>query len=372
MIDLDNLKKVFQEYHYPWINPINGKEFNSRNLLLGNLKKYLTKEEYEYVYPSKYVRIQTYNMCDIIKNTRIDNNKILSPLDSKWYGPNAILSHLSCFFNDNDKINILYEIFKHNKLVPKCCHTNKFLEAEDIMCGKNLRTRHPDNVLFSKYSSKLNIEDYREIHSKVLKSPHTVEKRKKEKENFLKDENRVKAWKEKTKHTHSLMDHPWLTDISKEERERRNIKSSTSQKHNILKGTFTPQNNYRTKRRIELEIEGRKYYFRSSWEVCFFVSNEYLDYETLRIEYIKDNECKIYIPDFIDNKNKIIYELKPKRQYVTQKEKMNGAIKWCLNNNYRFMWVNEFNICNYINKAICSSEKYSIYYNKMLKGILTQ
>jgi hypothetical protein len=48
---------------------------------------------------------------------------------------------------------------------------------------------------------------------------------------------------------------------------------------------------------------------------------------------------------------------------------MNGAIKWCLKNNYRFIWINENNILNYINKNICHEEKYIIYYDKMLKGI---
>jgi hypothetical protein len=371
MIDLNNLKKKLETYQYPWVNPLNNKEFTDRNSLLVDLKKVLNKNDYKYVYPQKYVYIKYYNINHILNNVRIKDNKILSPLNNKWYGYNQILSHLSCFFMEDDKINILYKLFEHNGLVPKCCYKNILLEKEDIRWGKpkNQKTPHPDNILFSKYSFRLCVNDYKEIHTQTLQSPEVIEKREKGKIDFLNNPQRVNKWKEKTKNTHNNISHPWLTNLSQEERERRSKKSSDSQKNNILNGTFTPQNNYRTKRRIELDFDNIKYYFRSSWEVCFFISNQHLSYETLRIKYKKGDEYKIYIPDFIDNNNKIIYELKPKRQYISQNEKMNGAIKWCLKNNYRFIWINENNILNYINKNICHEEKYIIYYDKMLKGI---
>jgi hypothetical protein len=318
------------------------------------------------------VYIKHYNINDILYNSDINNNRILSPLDNKWYDYNKILKHLSCFFDESNKITILYKIFEHNNLIPKCCYTNNLLEQEDIRCGrvKSQKTPHPNNPLFSKYSIKINDDDYKEIHSRILKSPENIKKRIKGKDNFLSNPFKVEKWKEKLKNTHNKMEHPWLTDLSQEERERRNKKSSYSQKNNILNGNFTPQNNYRTKRRIELEFDNIKYYFRSSWEICFFISNHYLSYETLRIKYKKENEYKIYIPDFIDYNNRIIYELKPKRQFISQNEKMNGAIDWCLENDYRFIWINENNILNYIDENICNEEKYIPYYDKMLKGVL--
>jgi hypothetical protein len=48
---------------------------------------------------------------------------------------------------------------------------------------------------------------------------------------------------------------------------------------------------------------------------------------------------------------------------------MNGGIQWCMNNNYKFIWINEYNINGYLDKNICQTEKYLLYYNKLLKGI---
>jgi hypothetical protein len=371
MIILDNLKERFEIYYYPWINLINNKQFSNRNLLLSDLKKCLNKQDYKYVYPKKYVYIKYYNIDDIINNSKVKNNKILSPLDNKWYDYNRILSHLSCFFEKDDKKFILYKIFEYNNLIPKCCYKNTLLEIEDIRGEKIQKTKtpHPDNILFNKYSFRLADDDYKEIHSRVLKSEEIIEKRIKGKVDFLNNNDKYNLWKEKMKYIHSNMERPWISNMSEEQKKIRNEKSSISQRRNIMNGTFNPQDNYRTKRRIELEFEEKKYYFRSSWEVCFFISNKNLEYETLRIKYKKSNEYKIYIPDFIDHNNKIIYELKPKRQYITQSEKMNGAIKWCLENNYKFIWINESNLINFIDKNICINEKYLYYYNKMLKGI---
>lgn len=369
MTNLDDIKLIIETYSYPWINPINNKQFKDRNSLLSDLKRNLSLDEYRYVYPTKYVYIKNYNINDIISNSKINCDKILSPLNNKWYDYNKILSHLACFFNNDDKIYIIYELFKYYNKIPKCCFSGCMLEKQDIICGKITKTHHPDNYLFFKYSHKLTKEDYNKIHSNILLDDNIIKKRQLKKEEFLKDNEKVKIWKEKVKNTHTNMSHPWLTDVDDQEKNRRKIKSSNSQKRNILEGKFNPQNNYRTKRRIEIFHKNKKYYFRSSWEVCFFLSNDYLNYESLRIKYIKDNIEKIYIPDFIDEKNKIIYELKPKRQYISQLEKMNGAIKWCLENNFKFIWINEYNLIKYIDKNICLNKEYSLYYNKMIKGL---
>lgn len=323
MVNLNEIKLNLETYHYPWINLINGRVFDNRNLLLQDLKKYLSKDEYKFIYPTKYVFIKNYEIQDIINNSNIINGKILSPLDGKFYNFNNILIHFSRFFNDKDKVHVLYEIFKAHNLVPKCLYFNSLLEVEDIRYGRKAKTKHPDNICFNKYSYKMSSQDYNEIHSSYLKSEEVITKRIKNKKEFLKDEFKRNKWIEKTKNTHKNLDRPWIYNMSDEDRKIKNTKSSESQKRNILEGKFNPQNNYRTKRRIELLRDGKIFYLRSSWEVCFFISHPNLEYESLRIKYNTLGENKIYIPDFIDASNKIIYELKPKRQYISQKDKIN-------------------------------------------------
>jgi hypothetical protein len=368
MENLKEIKKLLETYNYPWVNPINGKTFSDRNLLLTDLKKYLNKSEYKYVYPKKYVHIIHYNLGKIVSNIKIDhiNRKFLSPVNSKWYDYNKIANHLRCFFTKETTIDIIYKAFLEKNLVPLCFYSKSLLEVNDINI-KSPKTPHPENSLFNKYSSKLTKEDYNKIHADVLDK--NKDKRLKGHKNLNNNPLRKKQWVKKMKEGRKDLDYSWIKNRTEEKKAAIAKKSSNSQKLNILNGTFTPQNNYRTKRRIQININDNQYYFRSSWEVCFFVSNQYLEYESLRIKYKLKDEYKIYIPDFIDNKNKIIYELKPKRQYLTQIEKMNGGIQWCMNNNYKFIWINEYNINGYLDKNICQTEKYLLYYNKLLKGI---
>jgi hypothetical protein len=147
-------------------------------------------------------------------------------------------------------------------------------------------------------------------------------------------------------------------------------KSSYSQILNILNGNFDPQKNYRHFYKNECFINDTSYIFRSSWEVCFFISNPHLQYETLRIKYLKENgRSGIYIPDFIDNQNKIIYELKPRRNFVKQQIKMDEAIKWCLENGYKFIWINEDNLIYYFNIEDNLDNRNNKFYEKLIKGI---
>jgi hypothetical protein len=234
---------------------------------------------------------------------------------------------------------------------------------------KGTSTSHPENPFFKKYSNNLSQEDHKNIHSNILKSEEVIRKRKKGWNDFFNDNIKKEKWKANMKFTHNNIEHPWLTNISPEERIRRNKKSSIAQKNNILEGKFIPQNNYRTKRRFPCYINNKEFLFRSSWEICFFLSHPNLNYEKLRIPYELENEQKIYIPDFIDYENKILYELKPKRQYIAQVNKMNSAIKWCLDNQYKFIWINESNILNFIDKEVFNDERNLLFYNKMLIGV---
>jgi len=162
----------------------------------------------------------------------------------------------------------------------------------------------------------------------------------------------------------------WKSNLTDKEREVINLKTSISQIRNILGGKFDPQKNYNHYRKNTCYLSDTEYIFRSSWEVIFFISNPSLKYETLRIKYLKNNgKVGVYIPDFIDEGNKIIYELKPRRNFIKQQNKMDGAIKWCLEEGYKFIWVNEDNLLSYIDKNDNKDSRNSKFYIKAYKGI---
>lgn len=138
--------------------------------------------------------------------------------------------------------------------------------------------------------------------------------------------------------------------ISNIKRKAKNL--SKIMKEKIALGEFTPRiTNTRTHWNAKIILyNGDEKRFRSSWEAAFWASNMHLEYETLRIPWTsKLGTHHTYIPDFFDKVKNIIYEIKPRSQYVNQDEKMQQAIQYCLANNIKFIWINEMNILNYIN-----------------------
>lgn len=105
--------------------------------------------------------------------------------------------------------------------------------------------------------------------------------------------------------------------------------------------------------------------FRSSWEACFWFCNQTFDYEKIRVS----NGESMVITDFVDEKNKTIYEIKPKDMYRKEKNKMNAIINWCNANGYLFLWLNEYNIMKYIDKQKFIGNVNEPQLLKMLKAI---
>ena len=144
-----------------------------------------------------------------------------------------------------------------------------------------------------------------------------------------------KFYKENFEYMIDRCNKPWTPE--------RKDKQSKLLKEKILNGKFTPkQNNRRTWKRIEFD----NIKFRQSWELKFYkyqksIGNTVL-YEKLRIPYIFNNENHIYITDFIDYENKIVYEIKP-QQVVDEKtlQKEGTLIKWCNDNGYTYIFANE-------------------------------
>lgn len=123
---------------------------------------------------------------------------------------------------------------------------------------------------------------------------------------------------------------------SKETRE----KQSVTVKRNIVDGKFTP-NVHNSRTHWRAEVKGKK--FRSSWEAAFFALYDDLLFEKHRIPYFdtKANKERVYITDFTDEVNKIIYEIKPKEHHHKCFDKFTSASLWCLENGYEFILIDQ-------------------------------
>ena len=121
-------------------------------------------------------------------------------------------------------------------------------------------------------------------------------------------------------------------------------------KQKIKEGSFTPPVvNSMTRKAISLEkfIECK---FRSSWELAFwYINKEQLEYNTtyekLKIPYYDTikGTFRTYIVDFIDKKNKKVYEIKPTTKIESQQniDKIVSLEKWCKENNYSLEIITE-------------------------------
>jgi hypothetical protein len=123
---------------------------------------------------------------------------------------------------------------------------------------------------------------------------------------------------------------------SKESRELR----SKHMKELIRSGKFTP-NIHNSRTHWQCTYNGVK--FRSSWEAAFYAMTDNLEYEKHRIEYIdtESKKTRVYITDFTDEINKIIYEIKPNIHLKSSEAKISAAISWCDKNNYEFKIIDE-------------------------------
>jgi len=143
-------------------------------------------------------------------------------------------------------------------------------------------------------------------------------------------------------------------------------------KDKISNGKFTPcVTNSWANSKVNLKLFGIS--FRSGWEAYFYIfmtSNNYkLHYEKIRIKYYDSIQKKTrnYITDFVDNENKIIYEIKPDgcKDTINVREKEAAAKKWCKENGYVFKFIsNDFFKQNYnkiylenINEDVSKIEK---------------
>lgn len=123
------------------------------------------------------------------------------------------------------------------------------------------------------------------------------------------------------------------------------LKQSNSMKKLILEGNFTPNiTNSWTRWKVKVDNIS----FRSTFDALFYEYCKYknikIEYEKLRIKYEFENKMYIYIVDYIDELNKIVYEIKPKSLIDLPKNvaKITYLETWCKENNFNMMIIDEY------------------------------
>jgi hypothetical protein len=158
----------------------------------------------------------------------------------------------------------------------------------------------------------------------------------------------------------------YQTEEGKKKKIEASKKSSATMKQLIAEGKYTPTiTNTWTHWSAKIEFEdGTVKKFRSSWEACFYYSNQHLAYESIRVKEVD----RTYVSDFVDEQANIMYEIKPRNRYNVEIDKMTSLQNYCTNNGLKFIWLNEGNILDYIDvEKIAKDEKNKEQFLKMLK-----
>lgn len=191
------------------------------------------------------------------------------------------------------------------------------------------------------------------------------------KKKFFQTEQGIAVAKEVGRKNSIKLKEYFQTEIGKQQIELSRDSQSKLMIEKIKRGEFTPNiTNTFTKWNAQILLEDGSYKkFRSSWEACVWYSNRTFLYEVFRIPYLNKNGIeKTYIADFVNDEQTVLYEIKPKSYFIKQKHKMDSIIKYCISNKIKFIWINEYNILNYVNINIFDGENYK-QLEKLLKGI---
>lgn len=85
--------------------------------------------------------------------------------------------------------------------------------------------------------------------------------------------------------------------------------------------------------------------------------NPELLYETVRIRYKYRETEKIYIIDFEDPVNKVLYEVKPQEHTTSSnfKAKKKAALEWCDRHDYTYVIITQHELKQYHDEILNSS-----------------
>ena len=262
-----------------------------------------------------------------------------------------------------DKDSLTRFFFKYETNIPKCNYDKCGCE---LTIAEYSYTKIYDGSHFRKYCSDcLTHGNYR----KYIKSTSTIEKIQASRKKWVDSDAGKLAYKKIGENNSKKLKIYFSTEEGREQIERSKEKQSNVLKEKIKNGEFTPNiTNTWTHWDATIVLNENVYKFRSSWEAAFYVSNQHLLYEFIRIPYKLNGKDRSYIADFFDEENNIVYEIKPISQYNKHICKLTQVIQYCINHNMKFIWINEKNILNYIDETDFSDNN-KIKYDKMYKGI---
>jgi len=272
----------------------------------------------------------------IAKQTYYNNSKLLIPRSySRIIDKRLILS----IFEHTKQYENLPFIYKLKFILD-------LVKKETLECSICSNTnKHKDRALYKYCGNK---DCLKQIQSKKAKERGTrmmLTKEAKDKKiksltgRKLSEENKRKIGETNAK--------KWTEEYKAKDRLLRISKNcdkriSDTMKAKILSGEFTPKSENRKRaKRIKSDITGLNY--RSNWELIFHENNPKLEYEKLRLSYMDGENERIYITDFVDFDNKIIYEIKPSSELNETNflNKKKYTEEWCNKNAFLYKVITE-------------------------------
>lgn len=287
----------------------------------------------------------------IIKETNF-LPKTVSIRERLYYIENNIIEIKKCkYCNDKLYFNLIPPGFLKTCNSKECKKKNKsnntkemhknFTDEMKIQRNKKISEKNRKSFI-EKFGEEKTKEIVEKIRLKNIGRKQSIETKNKR---YLTRKNNGNPWHTKetlkkisksNKITHLSNEYKLKNKITDEIRE----KLSNTLKSKILNGSFTPNITNRWTH-FNIKINGKK--FRSSWEAVFWLLNKNCKYEKIRISYYYKNKMYIYIVDFVDYKNKILYEIKPKSLLNDEKNiiKQNAAQEWANNNKYNYVIISD-------------------------------
>jgi hypothetical protein len=285
--------------------------------------------QHEYIYTLEKTKT-------LIIENYFKNNKFIIPRENSKYVDKILLNSILQHTNK----------YKNFTLLIRCKIITDYLKREDVecsICGK-------ENILFG-YTIASSCGDkncLKLILSKKAKERgmwmvHTKQAEEKKSKSLtgrkLSEENKRKIGESNSK--------KWTEEYKIKDRLHRISKNSDQKisdtmKAKILAGEFTPKSENRKRaKRIKSDITGLNY--RSNWELIFHEDNPKLEYEKLRLSYMDGENERIYITDFVDFDNKIIYEIKPSSELNESNflNKKKYTEEWCVKNEFLYKIITE-------------------------------
>lgn len=261
-----------------------------------------------------------------------------------------------CFFDDgiNKKCNSKKCVAERNKNgIP----SKKDIKNKNIQDNRNPYTCKITNKkffigdtysvsIFNKHINQLGltIEEYYEKYEqcKVTYCLECSEKTKLKNTNPLKIEYR-KFCSNKCYNEYKRKNPNTVQCVSEEQKK----KSSEIMKEKIKNNEFTPQTNNRLNH-VRIINPKTNIQYRSSWEYVFHLIYPSFEFEKIRIEYHDSIKMKnrIYIVDFVDEIEKILYEIKPKEHLCSFKDKELGLQNYCKNTGYTYKIITQYELKN--------------------------